>query len=589
MVSLHRMDKVIEVRNFSNVDVIEQVERGEGDGSECPTVRVQAGASVQDVLDYLRPYGLTLPNLASIASQQIGGFTQAGAHGTGACIPPVEEQVKRMTLVTPGRGTLSLSNDPDEHPELFEMAKCGLGALGIVAELELECKPLELLIERTSVMSRAEVVERHEQRLATNRHVRYMWIPFADAVVVVTVNAATEEDFAAERDRGKNNVVRSEYDDEKAPEHPLRDLLRTCRKERTVSTTLDGCNSGPVQDSEVTCDISQLGFAQLRDELLSLAPLDVAHVQRVNRAEVEFWRRSAGTRIAPPDEVLQFECGGQQWVSEVALPVGAPFQATRGDMKDGYHKTGVADNGDDRTCTALGSPDELGDVDARSLYNQNCATARDLQFVMELLDRLEREKVPAPAPIEHRWTASSRAAMSPAGLHGALQGWDPSTKHAWVGVVMYLPTQNEEERALIGDAFRKYASLQIETARDFSRKDTYKEDLDTRQGTLAHRQSTGSFSALAVEHWAKTEVPVETSDRARKVARIAARYPTETFARLREELDPKNILGSAHLDALLPRSSPDVPPSKDSSYLSESSRNIFTEARHKMDANATGS
>ena len=61
-------------------------------------VTVQAGARVSSVVDSLRPHGLTLQNYASIAEQQIGGFLQVGAHGTGAGVPPVDEQVIRMVL-----------------------------------------------------------------------------------------------------------------------------------------------------------------------------------------------------------------------------------------------------------------------------------------------------------------------------------------------------------------------------------------------------------------------------------------------------------------------------------------------------------
>ena len=56
-------------------------------------VVVEAGARVEQVLEALAPHGLTLENLASIAAQQIGGFEQVGAHGTGASLPPVDEQV----------------------------------------------------------------------------------------------------------------------------------------------------------------------------------------------------------------------------------------------------------------------------------------------------------------------------------------------------------------------------------------------------------------------------------------------------------------------------------------------------------------
>ena len=66
-------------------------------------VTVQAGARVSEVVEALRPHGLTLQNYASIAEQQIGGFVQVGAHGTGAAIPPVDEQVVRLKLHTPAK------------------------------------------------------------------------------------------------------------------------------------------------------------------------------------------------------------------------------------------------------------------------------------------------------------------------------------------------------------------------------------------------------------------------------------------------------------------------------------------------------
>jgi hypothetical protein len=52
---------------------------------------------------------LTLQNYASISEQQIGGFLQVGAHGTGARTPPADEQVIAMRLVTPNLGPLELS------------------------------------------------------------------------------------------------------------------------------------------------------------------------------------------------------------------------------------------------------------------------------------------------------------------------------------------------------------------------------------------------------------------------------------------------------------------------------------------------
>ena len=53
--------------SMANLDQIIAVDK------EKMTVTVQAGARVSQVVDALRPHGLTLPNLASIAEQQMGG------------------------------------------------------------------------------------------------------------------------------------------------------------------------------------------------------------------------------------------------------------------------------------------------------------------------------------------------------------------------------------------------------------------------------------------------------------------------------------------------------------------------------------
>lgn len=39
---------------------------------------------------------------------------------------------------------------------------------------------------------------------------------------------------------------------------------------------------------------------------------------------------------------------------------------------------------------------------------------KDLEFIEELKQLIEKEEIPAPAPIEQRWTASSKSVMSPA-------------------------------------------------------------------------------------------------------------------------------------------------------------------------------
>ena len=82
-------------------------------------------------------------------------------------------------------------------------------------------------------------------------------------------------------------------------------------------------------------------------------------------------------------------------------------------------------------------------VDVEFCRNPSLA---DLQYVEELLSRIERQGIPAPSPIEQRWTSSSRSALSPASVTPELP---PDTLFSWVGVIMYLPTENEKQRKAI--------------------------------------------------------------------------------------------------------------------------------------------
>merc|ERR1712061_75703 len=94
-----------------------------------------------------------------------------------------------MTVVTPGRGVLRLSAEgPDAA--IFRWARVGLGSLGVVSEVTLKCIPQYTLHERTYCTTVAELRKNHAELLQTYRHVRYMWIPYTETVVVVVSDLA---------------------------------------------------------------------------------------------------------------------------------------------------------------------------------------------------------------------------------------------------------------------------------------------------------------------------------------------------------------------------------------------------------------
>ena len=57
----------------------------------------------------------------------------AGAHGTGACLPPVDEHVIEMTVATPGQGVVTKKREM----RTFAAFPCSLGLLGVTLTLTL--------------------------------------------------------------------------------------------------------------------------------------------------------------------------------------------------------------------------------------------------------------------------------------------------------------------------------------------------------------------------------------------------------------------------------------------------------------------
>jgi L-galactono-1,4-lactone dehydrogenase len=267
---------------MANLDQILEVDTANS------TVTVQAGARVSQVVDALRPHGLTLPNLASIAEQQMGGFVQVSAHGTGRAIAPVDHYVTRIKLVTPAQGTLTLT---EADGEIFHLAKVGLGCLGVVVEVTMQCIPAHNLVEHTFVLTRDEAVKQRDVLLKQHKHMRYMWIPYTDAVVVVTNDPQDQV--------GKIPTLPTISKEERF--RPLTELLIELTKEAHEPFTKES--------------IEEMGFGELRDALLAVDPLHMDHVKKCNVAEAEFWKKSEGYRILPSDQLLQFDCGGQ--VSQV--------------------------------------------------------------------------------------------------------------------------------------------------------------------------------------------------------------------------------------------------------------------------------
>ncbi|CAN5126186.1 D-arabinono-1,4-lactone oxidase [soil metagenome] len=144
-------------------------------------VTLAGGTNLSQLPALLAPYGLALENMGDIDCQTIAGATSTGTHGTGARFRGLAAQIVAVTLVT-GTGDL-LRVSETENAELLPAVRLGLGALGVLVEVTLQCVPAFLLraVERPEPMD--AVLDTFEQRAIEGDHFEFYWWPHTDGVM----------------------------------------------------------------------------------------------------------------------------------------------------------------------------------------------------------------------------------------------------------------------------------------------------------------------------------------------------------------------------------------------------------------------
>ncbi|HZK60183.1 MAG TPA: D-arabinono-1,4-lactone oxidase, partial [Cryobacterium sp.] len=143
-----------------------------------------AGTPLHRLPRLLEPYGLALPNLGDIDRQTIAGATSTGTHGTGLGFGGLATQIVALTLVA-GDGSL-LRVSEAENAELLPAARLGLGALGILVDLTIQCVPAFLLRAVEAAEPLDAVLDSWLDRSAGADHFEFYWFPHTGSALTKT-------------------------------------------------------------------------------------------------------------------------------------------------------------------------------------------------------------------------------------------------------------------------------------------------------------------------------------------------------------------------------------------------------------------
>jgi L-gulono-1,4-lactone dehydrogenase len=148
---------------------------------ETRRVRVLAGTPLHVLNPALQALGLALPNLGDIDRQTISGAIATGTHGTGTRRQGIAAAVSGLTLVLADGSTIECSAEVE--PDVFAAAGVGLGALGVVTEVELQCVPAYRLHAREAAASLTDLLPVIQEEADATDHLDLLWFPHTDRVL----------------------------------------------------------------------------------------------------------------------------------------------------------------------------------------------------------------------------------------------------------------------------------------------------------------------------------------------------------------------------------------------------------------------
>ncbi|MDR3660493.1 MAG: FAD-binding protein, partial [Mycobacterium sp.] len=139
---------------------------------------LRAGTHLHEIPALLAPHGLAMTNLGDIDKQTLAGATSTGTHGTGLHFGGISTQIVALDLVT-GTGAQRSITDPTE----LQAAALGLGALGIITTITIDCVPA-FGIEAVEGPARIDdVLTNLDRAVRDTDHFEFYWFPHSDAAL----------------------------------------------------------------------------------------------------------------------------------------------------------------------------------------------------------------------------------------------------------------------------------------------------------------------------------------------------------------------------------------------------------------------
>jgi len=139
------------------------------------TVEVESGMQLWALNEVLHEHGLAMQNLGDIAYQTIAGAISTSTHGTGAKFTGIAGQVVGLRVVLADSSVVECS--AGENTDVFNCARVGLGAIGLLSTITLKVVPAFNLAVVEEPMRVDALLEDLNAHIDGNDHFEFFWVP----------------------------------------------------------------------------------------------------------------------------------------------------------------------------------------------------------------------------------------------------------------------------------------------------------------------------------------------------------------------------------------------------------------------------
>jgi decaprenylphospho-beta-D-ribofuranose 2-oxidase len=139
-------------------------------GPEQKIIRVQSGATWDDIQHHINPYGLAIKVMQSQNIFTVGGSISVNAHGRDIRYGSLIDTVRSFRLLQANGDIITVSRE--ENEELFYLVIGGYGLFGVILDVELQLTEDELYTTESEAMGYEEYTDYFINQVQQNKQVR---------------------------------------------------------------------------------------------------------------------------------------------------------------------------------------------------------------------------------------------------------------------------------------------------------------------------------------------------------------------------------------------------------------------------------